>query len=240
MLYFRVPLSSDGRSRMARSTDRSGVKRARARASRVPQQDRGEQRVESILDAAEELIAEVGVDGVTTNAIAARAGASMGSLYHFFPHKEAILDAITERHTRKIREVNEKALAIDNADLPLPQLFERVVMGHAERHRRSPAFGPVHEALARRGRHLKAFAELNEAMVGSIERYLAARYPKMPTPTRRLRARACYTTVHGLLEESLRIEPREREPWLREVIRMMVAYWEPVDHEYGVRADRLS
>jgi len=48
---------------------------------RVPQQDRGQRRVEKILDAAAEVIAEVGVQAATTNAIAARAETSVGSLY---------------------------------------------------------------------------------------------------------------------------------------------------------------
>src|SRR6266516_4250958 len=56
-------------------------------------QKRGTLRVEEILQAAGALFAEIGYDKVTTNMIAARAGVSRGSLYQFFPHKEAIAQA---------------------------------------------------------------------------------------------------------------------------------------------------
>src|SRR4051812_843544 len=70
---------------------------------RAPQQDRGQRRVDSILDAAEEVFAEQGVDAATTNAIAERAGASVGSLYHFFPSKDAILLALVRRYAERMR-----------------------------------------------------------------------------------------------------------------------------------------
>src|SRR5687768_3941077 len=54
---------------------------------RAPRQERGRRRVDEILDAAEALIAEVGPAAVSIQELARRAGASVGSIYHFFPHK---------------------------------------------------------------------------------------------------------------------------------------------------------
>ncbi|MEL6225190.1 MAG: TetR/AcrR family transcriptional regulator, partial [Cyanobacteria bacterium J06627_8] len=65
---------------------------------RKPKQARSQERVKHILDIAEQLFLEIGYDATTTRAIAARSGVSVGSLYQFFPDKEAILKALAIRY----------------------------------------------------------------------------------------------------------------------------------------------
>jgi len=65
---------------------------------RQPKQARSQERVSLILDAAEQLFIELGYDQTTTRAIAARAEVSIGSLYQFFPDKEALLKALADRY----------------------------------------------------------------------------------------------------------------------------------------------
>ncbi|EKU99924.1 transcriptional regulator [Leptolyngbya sp. PCC 7375] len=65
---------------------------------RQPKQARSQERVQHILDAAEQLFLEVGYESTTTRAIAARAKVSVGSLYQFFPDKKAILKALAIRY----------------------------------------------------------------------------------------------------------------------------------------------
>ena len=60
------------------------------RPRRIPRQPRGRRRVSQLLDAAAAVISSVGYDAATMTAIAAKAGAPIGSLYQFFPNKEAI------------------------------------------------------------------------------------------------------------------------------------------------------
>jgi AcrR family transcriptional regulator len=55
--------------------------------------------VERILDAGRQVLIERGYDGATTNRIAEVAGISPGSLYQYFPNKEAIIAAIVDAHT---------------------------------------------------------------------------------------------------------------------------------------------
>jgi len=61
---------------------------------RAPQRERGRVRVAALLTAAGEAFAERGYDATTMTEIAARAGASIGSLYQFFPTKELLADAL--------------------------------------------------------------------------------------------------------------------------------------------------
>lgn len=68
----------------------------------LPLQERSRQMVEWILDAAMRLFSEQGYETTTTNKIAELAGVSIGSLYHYFPNKNAILLELGIRHRKKI------------------------------------------------------------------------------------------------------------------------------------------
>ncbi len=63
-----------------------------------PRQERSRLTVERILDAAARIFQEQGYIGTTTNEIADEAEVSVGSLYQYFPNKDAILVALTRRH----------------------------------------------------------------------------------------------------------------------------------------------
>jgi AcrR family transcriptional regulator len=71
-----------------------GIKPADKTAARAPQRERGRARVAALMEAATEVFAENGYDAATMTEIAARAGASIGSLYQFFPTKELIAEAL--------------------------------------------------------------------------------------------------------------------------------------------------
>jgi len=71
---------------------------------RVPAQGRAVERVKSILQAAADLITEVGYDGVTMTAVAERAQASIGSLYQYFPDKAAIMQALFAQYGDEMEE----------------------------------------------------------------------------------------------------------------------------------------
>ena len=87
-------------------------------------QKRGVLRVEEILQAAGALFAEVGYDKVTTNMIAARAGVSRGSLYQFFPNKEAIAQAFATDATNHLQEVYDALLSSEAMTLPLQAFLD--------------------------------------------------------------------------------------------------------------------
>jgi AcrR family transcriptional regulator len=67
--------------------------------------------VQAILEAAAQLFAEHGYARTTTNKIALRAGVSIGSLYQYFPDKDALLERLLEDHHRDVHRVLERSLA---------------------------------------------------------------------------------------------------------------------------------
>lgn len=69
--------------------------------AREPKRERGKQRVAALLDAAAAVFAEKGYAGATMTEIAERAGAAIGSLYQFFPSKEALAEALFDRFAER-------------------------------------------------------------------------------------------------------------------------------------------
>ncbi|MET7440873.1 helix-turn-helix domain-containing protein, partial [Streptomyces sp. NPDC005568] len=65
---------------------------------RAPVQRRSAERLTRILDACAELLDEVGYDGLSTRAVAQRAGVPIGSVYRFFGNKRAMADALAQRN----------------------------------------------------------------------------------------------------------------------------------------------
>ncbi|GJM36677.1 MAG: TetR family transcriptional regulator [Acidimicrobiales bacterium] len=63
-----------------------------------PRQERSRRLVASLLDEATRLFSERGYHATTTNHVAEAAGVSVGSLYQYFPNKDALVVAVAERH----------------------------------------------------------------------------------------------------------------------------------------------
>ena len=74
---------------------------------KTPSQTRALRTVDTLFEAATRILASEGEAGFTTNRIAERAGFSIGTLYQYFPSKEAIVVALVRRHRdRVLRELD--------------------------------------------------------------------------------------------------------------------------------------
>jgi AcrR family transcriptional regulator len=92
------------------------AKKTRARPRKWPKQERSREMVEDILKAAARVFVREGYARATTNRIAAAAGISVGSLYQYFPNKDAIAVALLRRHRARMMETVARHLAdIDEA-----------------------------------------------------------------------------------------------------------------------------
>lgn len=99
------------------------------RARKAPSQARSAQTVQVILAAAADILEHRGFAGYTTNAIAERAGVSIGSLYQYFPGKDAITVALIEQTSGGLVEEMREALR-----LPGPRAALRATIAVAVRH----------------------------------------------------------------------------------------------------------
>ncbi len=147
---------------------------------RAPQQARGAQRIARILDAAAEVIGEVGYDAATTVMIAAKAHTAIGSLYQFFPNKEAIVQGLLERYRDELRAIFDAIITPDLATLPLPALLDRIIDPLLEfelgRHGFKALFVGMHMS-----RELAAATrQLTDEVVGRVAGIFQARMPTLP------------------------------------------------------------
>ena len=89
--------------------------------AKEPKRERGKQRVAALIDAGAELFAEKGYEATTMTEIASRAGAAIGSLYQFFPSKEALAEALfnrfAERAAASFAQVEERAPGCSGREL---------------------------------------------------------------------------------------------------------------------------
>ncbi len=88
-----------------------------------------------MLDAAAEVISRQGFAEMSTNAVARRAGVSIGSLYQYFPNKTAILVCLLERHIRQIQPlVRSGLLALSDRQRPFDEALRETLLGLVAAH----------------------------------------------------------------------------------------------------------
>ncbi|MDR3429519.1 TetR/AcrR family transcriptional regulator [Silvimonas sp.] len=113
--------------------------------AKQPQRERGRQRVAALLDAAATLFAAKGFEATTMTGIAAQAGASIGSLYQFFPTKEHVADAILTEHAADLH-LQMSALAARANSLSLQETGSQLFAALIEFRAAHPAFAVLVEA----------------------------------------------------------------------------------------------
>ncbi len=108
-------------------------------ARRVPTQQRSRARVAAVLDAAAQLIDEIGPDATTTALIASRAGVSVGWLYDFFPNREAVYEAVMARSIANVTPIADRVHA-EYADRPWREGLRAVIDALVGFYRTDPGF----------------------------------------------------------------------------------------------------
>ncbi|GAA1771222.1 TetR/AcrR family transcriptional regulator [Agromyces humatus] len=143
-----------------------GADPSRKRAVRTePTQRRSSQRLDALLDAAAEIVDEYTFERLTTQMVAERAGASIGTVYRYFPDRVAVLHALRERSVRRFRE--RLADELERTELETWwSVIDLSIMVSAEMYRDEPGFAVVHGAE-------------RELAEGDIEPELAHRFAQL-------------------------------------------------------------
>lgn len=153
------------RTRNKRHEPRKQPIQARARAS-----------VEAILLSAAQIFEAEGYTATTTDRVAERAGVSVGTLYQYFPSKDALLVGLFEFHIREIAAAFDEIRARMARDAPLDEIVSEMVTRLFALHRASPR---VHQILFEEApipEHLLArYADLAHALRAAWEAWLAPR-----------------------------------------------------------------
>jgi len=149
-----------------------------------PSQTRALRTVDTLFEAAARILATEGESGFTTNRIAERAGFSIGTLYQYFPSKEAIVVAMVRRQRERVmRELDAILDRAECGEIDAQEALRRYLRQLVD------AFGRGQKAqrvLARLGWQLDAPALIVQAMNDGAERIRAALVrlddPSLPVP----------------------------------------------------------
>ena len=130
--------------------------------------------VDAIIIAAERVLDRDGIAGLTTNHIAEHAGVSIGTLYRYFPNREAIVAALYERYIATYSRVLFDALS-HHASAPLHELLVQIGDAMSDLFdRQPPIHGRLFQLRTASGIHQRIAAHLDELTV-TIARILEAR-----------------------------------------------------------------
>ncbi len=166
--------------------------------ARAPQRERGRARVAALLAAATEVFAEKGYDAATMTEIAARARASIGSLYQFFPTKELLAEALHAANAEALAAMLE-ALAPRLAGKPAEALADILFGEFSGFLAEHPAFAALADRRSIDPKRKKATRQL---LRGQIVKLLTAAKPPVPRP----RAQALAIVILHLLRVAVAIE----------------------------------
>jgi AcrR family transcriptional regulator len=193
--------------------------------SRSPSQDRSRARVERILVAAAQLLAETGAEKITVRTLAARAGVSVGTIYQFFEDVDAVRLAVAERTRGDLRKVLETELTLELARASPGTFFNRLIDVIGAVQRRHPHMGCLVQ-IDRSDEFRGTFAlELRDYVAEHIRNVFSDAYPKMDKRDLTRRLEVILAALLGALNATPpRNDPLERAAHLQQTKDLVSLY----------------
>jgi AcrR family transcriptional regulator len=136
-------------------------------------QERSRATVDTLLAATARVLVKEGYDHASTNKIALAAGVSIGSLYQYFPTKEALVAAVIERHIGEMMDIVRASL-IRVAPLPLREAARELVRVMIEAHRIEPRLHRVLVEQIPRVGNMEQIERVDEEAITLVRAYLEA------------------------------------------------------------------
>lgn len=189
----------------------------------APAQQRSHQRLERVLDAAESVLARHGAAAFTTTRVASVAQLPIGSVYRFFPNKEAIAEALAVRYWSDFADRVARVAGTDAA-APLEDPVGAVLDALASGFRTNPGFLALWYGGLRTERIRDATRPARDVIATSIERILARHWPSVSPRDRETVAAMVVLAGDGLLREAFRTDRRGQARVLEESRLMLASY----------------
>jgi len=190
-------------------------------------QERSRATVDALVEATARILVREGFDKASTNRIAEVAGVSVGSLYQYFPSKEALVAAVIERHRQEIMQVVRGELALA-ANQPMEQGVRTLVAVAVKAHRVDPKLHRVlAEQIPRVGRLEKAetFNRENHAL---FRAYLESHRDEIRAADLELAAFICVTAIEAVTHNAVlrhkMVSEEAMEALVDEATRLVLGY----------------
>jgi len=215
----------DSRSRSRSTEAKNAEQRAKNAPRKQPTQARSKTMVESILRATARILIREGYAALTTNAVAEEAGASVGSLYQYFPSKESLVAALLARHVEETLGPLRRALPALSR-LRVEQAVPRFVELMIAAHQLDPALHRVFvEQLPRIGDFAQIDAGIKETQQ-LVRAYLAAHTSELTPDDHELSAFMLVHSVEAITRSAVLNNPEllQRPSFVPEIAAMIIAY----------------
>ncbi len=190
-------------------------------------QERSRLMVETLLDATARVLTQEGYDRASTNRIAAVAGVSVGSLYQYFPNKEALTAALIARHVREMMDLIKEAIS-DMGAHDLESSMRRLIRAMIDAHRVDPALHRVFDEQIPRMGSLVEIESVEREGFDLVKGYLERHRDEIRVRDLDMATSICITTVEALTHEVItrREDPSDgwTEDFVGEVTRLIVGY----------------
>ena len=191
---------------------------------RPPRQERARATVADILEATARIIERDGYDALTTNEIARVAGVATGSLYQYFPTKEAVVEALQEAHFEKMgRAFLARMEELETA--PLRELVFGLGSLMATSELLNSRLSKALLAVPRRGRP-KAVLQLEQRCGEILHRALVRHAPRADPEALRIPVFMVVQTVEALIISTSQYRPRglTRQRFTSELAELVTRY----------------
>jgi AcrR family transcriptional regulator len=170
-------------------------------------QNRSRATVDALIEATARILVREGFEKASTNRVAEQAGVSVGSLYQYFPSKEALVAAVIDRHNQELMQVVREALA-EVATLPMEQAVRKLVAVAIEAHRIDPKLHRVlAEQIPRTGR-LENMGAFNRETSALFRAYLEDHKDELRAVDLELAAFVCVTSIEALTHTAVLHQPK--------------------------------
>lgn len=191
---------------------------------KVPQQQRARVTHDAILVAAAHIIGKHGLAGFNTNAVAERAGVSIGSLYQYFPNKDALMAALIERQQeRQLATLHAAAESIDTS-ANLEAVVRALVRAAMQHHRDDALFASAidhEEARLPLDQVLGAYLDKGGAIVGML---LQRRGDIAASVDPQIAARTLPALVRAITDAWANLAPPQLHVAEQEAVRAVLGY----------------
>ncbi|MGP3636621.1 TetR/AcrR family transcriptional regulator [Streptomyces sp. 24-1644] len=200
----------------------SGAARPRRR------QARGEARIAQLLDAAASVFSSTGYTAASTNAIAREAGVSPGTLYQFFPNKEAIAIELGDQLLNRWRDTYGAAFVPQHIELPLDRMLDAILDPLITFNCENPAFSVLMHGSEIPGAITREHDTVHTTMLTRVESILAGYLTELPAAQVSRIANMTFALFTAGIDLIMGHEGAEREAYSQELKTILFRYLDPL------------